>query len=64
MSLYAKRLLSQTLFVFLAAALPLVVLSDLGTLKVAAFAGGSAVLKFVYGLVVRNIGDPESPNSL
>lgn len=62
MSPYIKRLAEQVLTVFGAGFLSAFSLSDMSTLKAAAFAGGAATLQFLYGVLAKHVGDPETPN--
>lgn len=64
MRTYLKRLGEQVLVVFGAAFIPVYVLGDQSTLKAAALAGAAAVVKLVYGLLVKRIGDYDSPSVL
>lgn len=61
MSNYFKRLAEQVVVVFGAGFLSAFVLTDLSSARGAAFAGGAAVLKLLYGLAVKFVGDSTEP---
>lgn len=58
---YLKRLAEQVATVFGAGFLSVFSLSDMGTLRSAAFAGGASALQLLYGVLAKHVGDPETP---